>query len=482
MICIDFSGDYIDVVVTSGTKKRLNIESGVSLKAPPEILTASGDVDFLVLKNCLSPILEQFEEKKVVMTFSFLPTIYSVLRLHKERSRAQQRMAVESQVYANISPETYYVDYYVGKDREKDQEENDGKQTFVSYAMPKNIVTGCFELIKSLDKVPVALFPSQHVAQQFIESYFEDQTIALAKLASSSISLHLLNPPDNIITRDIVVDSSVDSLDIVASMNDTADPQNIFVQNIEKLNSYQNIKFPGKSIDKVIVHGQSADMQLLSFVKGAVSLPCELLSNVDDIFEKYSTVYTIGAMLCSAQQELNFFERITSAKVAAKTSTKKTSKALVAACVLVILNVIVAGVLVGFEFQSQNLIEQREEELNSPETLALIEEYGTLRADYVSKFKSYHSISSLETDIANVGEFNRDTLNEIVDEAPSDVTITSVSFSNRTYNLVCTGQTEQQAADYVEILTNMDIFSEVGYFGFSESGDEVSFTVVCEIN
>ncbi len=479
MICIDFSGDYIDVVVTSGTKKRLNIEGGVTLKAPSEILTAAGDVDFSVLKNCISSTIEQFDEKKVVMTFSFLPTIYSVLRLHKERNRQQQRMAVESQVYANISPDTYYVDYYLGK--EKDEQENDGKQTYVSYAMPKNIVDGCHEMIKSLDKVPVALFPSQYVAQQFIESYFEDQTIALAKLASKSISLHLLNPPDNIITRDIVVDSSVDSLDILASMNETADPQNVFVQNIEKLNSYQNIKFPGKSIDNVIVHGQSADMQLLSFVKSAISLPCELLSNVNSVFEKYSTVYTIGSMLCSSQQELNFFERITSAKAAAKTSTKKTSKALIAACILVILNVIVAGVLVGFDIHSQNLIEQREAELNSPETLALIEEYGTLRADYVSKYKSLHNIQSLETEIANVGEFNRDMLDEIVDEAPRDVTITSVSFSNRTYNLVCTGQTEQQAADYVEILTNIDLFSYVGYFGFSESGDEVSFTVVCEI-
>ncbi len=131
--------------------------------------------------------------------------------------------------------------------------------------------------------------------------------------------------------------------------------------------------------------------------------------------------------------------------------------------------------------QSQALIDEREAYLNSPETLALIEEYGGLRRDFVSKYKSEREIVYLEDTIASIGEFNRATLNQIVAKAPEGVVVQSVSFSSNRYNLVCTGQTEQQASDYVAILTNDEMFEYVGYFGYNEANDEVSFTVVCDM-
>ncbi len=477
MICINFSGDYIDVVVTTGSKKNLSVESGGSLKTPSNVISANGEVNFAVLEDCLRPKLEQIGERKVVISFSFLPTIYSVLNLHKERNKHQQRMAVESQVYANISPQDYYVDYFTADSKVNEE----GKHTFISYAMPKKVVDGTFKMLQNLGKVPTALVPSQYAAECFIDNYFKDETVALARLGEKSVTLHLLNPPDNMITRDTVIDSASGSLDVLANISTSVNPKDVFVQNIEKLNSYQNIKFPGQPIDKVLVHGHYASQDLVTLVNTSLGLPSELLSNINEDFAQCPPVYTLGANLSLGNKEINFFNRITTEKTVKKTSSTKINIPLIVACVIVIINVAFLGVLISLNIQSENLIKERQDMLQSPETQQLIEEYGNLRNDFVSKLKSEEFVSSLAGQLEAEGEFEREILNQITSLSPSGVTVQSVSYSSRTYNLVCNGQTEQQASDYVQILTNQGLFSYVGYFGYSESGEMVTFTITCRM-
>ncbi len=477
MICIDFSGDYIDIVVSGGTKTKLAVETGLTLKAPHDVFTASGDVNFAVLENCLRPTLEKISEKKVVMTFSFLPTIYSVLNLHKERNRQQQRIAVESQVFANISPDEYYVDYFVSQNKEIEAD----KQTFVTYAMPKNVVNGCYEMLIKLNKTPLALVPSQYAAENFIKTFYANKTVALAKLGSKNITLHLMNPPDNMLTRDTVIESSAASLDVLANINASSNPQTVFVQNIEKLNSYQNIKFPGQSIEKILICGHTASDELVNFVNTSLGLTSELLPKMDGKLSNAASIYTMGAALSLGGQQINFFNKNKQDKAEQKTATKKANVPLVVACAIVLVNIAVSVLLAIFNMQAQGLVNARQEELNSPETLALIEEYGSLRKDFVALYKSEQELMSLETEIENIGEFNRNTLNQLVLASPDGVIVESASFSSNTYNLVCKGSTEQQASDYVAVLTNMGMFDDVGYFGYSGAGDEVSFTVVCKM-
>ncbi len=476
MICIDFSGDYIDVVVFQGTKKKLTVEMGVTLKAPSDVFTSNGNVNFAALENCLRPTLDKIAEKRVVMTFSFLPTICSVLELHKERNKQQQRIAVESQVFANISHDEYYVDYFVSENKAEDP----NKQTYISYAMLKSVANESYEMIARLNKIPLALVPSQFASQCFIESFYEDKTVALARMGSKNITLHLLNPPGNIITRDIVINSASSSLDVLASINADSEPKTVFVQNIEKLNSYQNIKFPGKPIDKTLIFGHTANDELISFVNSSLGINCEQLPKLDDEVSNSASVYTLGAVLSLGRQEINFFNKNKPTKTPEKTYTKKANVPLIVACTIVVLNIAVAIAMLTIQMQSEQLIEDRNAELNSPQTVALMEEFGNLRLDFVAKLKSEQAFLGLENSIASIGEFSRATLNEIVAAAPTGVSVSSVSFSGNTYNLVCNGLNEQQASDYVAILTDMEIFGYVGYFGYSGTDNEVSFTVVCE--
>ncbi len=475
MICIDFSGDYIDIIVATGTRDKVAVKSELSLKAPTGALNATGDVDFAVLEEFLQPVLAQISEKRVVMSFSFLPTIYSVLNLHKERNQAQQRMAVESQVYANISPNDYYVDYFATSNKGT----NDGKLTYATYAMPKAVVDGCLAMVKNMGKTPVALVPSQFAAECFIGHYFANETVALAKLGSTNITLHLLNPPDNMITRDVLIDSAAGgaSLDVLANIGSANTPETVFVQNIEKLNSYQNIKFPGQPIEKVLVYGNSAREELVSLVNNSVGLPSSLLSYSSDGLSISSPVYTLGGYLSTGRQSVNFFNAINNKKLTEKSVSKKVNVPLLVSSIVLVLNIAVASGLIFINMQAAGDVSGLEDELNSPETIELIEQYGTLRVDYVSRLKGEAVLTELEADIESMGEFSRDVLNRSVAVSPDSVTVVSVAYSNNTYNLVCTGQTEQQASDYVKLLTDMDLFSSVSYFGYSESEQAVTFTV-----
>ncbi len=474
MICIDFSGEYIDIVVAQGTKKKVVVERNTTIKAPVDVFSANGDINFSVLEECLRPVLARIPDKRVVMSFSNLPTVYSVLNLHKEKNRQQQKVAVESQVFANISPNEYYVDFFMATDKASE----DNKQTFVSYAMPKHVADGSYEMVKNLDKTPVALVPSQYAAENFISNYFDSETVALAKLGDSSIALHLLNPPDNMITRDVVVDSASSSLDVVASLGGSSSAQTVFIQNIEKLNSYQNIKFPGKPIDKILVFGPQADTNLSSLIESTVGIKSALLADVAEEFSKSTAVYTIGAMLSLGANEINFFNRAKIEKTPEKKTKTKANKFIWVASVLILLNVLATVGIVTLEMRSDNAVEDREAQLNSPETLALIEEYGSLREDLVSRLKSTIALQSLEAELSATGEFNRELLFDSVDASPEGVEVTSASYSDSTYSFVCNGQNEQQAADYVEALIDTGLFNHVEYYGYSETGNEVSFTVV----
>ncbi len=474
MICIDFSGEYIDIVVAQGTKKRVTVEKNVTLKAPADIYLPNGDINFAVYEECLRPVLARISDKRVVMSFSFLPTVYSVLNLHKEKNRQQQRMAVESQVYANISPDEYYVDYFLSNDKIA----GDDKQTYVSYAMQKSVSDESYEMVRRLDKTPVALVPSQYAAESFISNYFEKETVALAKLGDKSIALHLLNPPDNMITRDVVVDSQSDSLDVVAGLSAAPSAQTIFIQNIEKLNSYQNIKFPGKPIDRICIFGPQADPSVASLVESSVGIKSGMLSDIDPEVAKCAAVYTIGAMLSLGADEINFFNRNKIAKSVQKKTKTRVNKFIWVASVLIILNVIATAGIVVTNMRAQDAVREREAELNSPETMALIEEYGSMREELVSILKSNIALDALAAELEANGEFNREILFDSVDESPDGVEITSAAYADKTYSFICNGQNEQQAADYVEALTKTGLFSFVEYYGYSESGDEVTFTVV----
>ncbi len=475
MICIDISGEHIDIVVTKGSKNNLSIDSGKTLNLPSNVFFANGDINFSVLEEALSETLASLSEKKVVMSFSFLPTVYSVLNLHVERSRKEQRMAVESQVYANISPDSYYVDYFEAENSQT----VDNKQDYVSYALPKNVVDGSFEMLKKLGKIPVALVPAQHAAESFIDTFFPQRVVSLAKLGEKNITLHLLNPPNNMITRNAVLDTSNNSLDILASMGSSVNPETVFVQNVEKLNSYQSIKFSGKPIEQILIFGHNINDELVTLVNSTVGVPCALLSNLHENFNICPAVYTLGAALSLGQNEINFYRIDRTEK--SKKVKKPLNIPLLVALLIIIANIGVILVLSSTELQINNLISQKEAELSSPETVALLEKYGGLREDYVARLKSDSALSSLAAEIEKLGEFDRAILNSTVAAAPEGITVSSFSYSGHTYNISCSGQTEQQAADYVEALTGLNIYSFVGYYGFTDSGEQVTFTVTGEL-
>ncbi len=476
MICIDVSGEHIEVVFAKGSQKSLLVENSMTLKVPPELFSGSGNINMSVLADSLRETLERSSDKKVIISFSFLPTVYSLLTLHRERNRNQQRMAVESQVFANISPDSYYVDYFAVPNSTT----KDNKQDFVSYAMPKKVVDGAFEMLKKMGKNPVAFVPSQHAAQCFITGYFPNKTISLAKMSEKSVTLHLFNPPDNMITRSITVEEGEsNALDILSGIGGGVSPEQIFVQNVEKLNSYQSIKFPGSPIEQVLVFGQNATDELVSLVSNNVGLPCSLLASRHKIFASCAPVYTLGAMMSLGSTEINFFTARGNEKVA-KNSKQLNVPLLVALIVLLVNIVIVFGVM-SIEMQMASSVEQKEAELNSGETLALLEQYGTLREDFVGLVKSNSAFDALSKELTNQGEFDRDILDRTVSSAPDEVDVISFSYGDNSYNFICTGTTEQQAADYVEILTETGVFDVVGYFGFSEGVEGVSFTVTGSI-
>ncbi len=348
----------------------------------------------------------------------------------------------------------------------------------MSYAIPKNIVQSSYKMLKRLGKTPIALIPAQHAAQQFIATYFPNRVISLAKLGSNGITLHLLNPPDNIITRNIAISTEkIASLDPFVAAQDDA-PQAKFLQNIEKLNSYQSIKFPGNPIEQLFVFGNKPDNTLCDVISETVGIDVNMLSDVRGEFDSGIVVYTLGSMLCAKKNDINLF------KVAKEQRSQKASRPinipLILCMVAVLLNLAVLAGLLYAKTYSAKLVEQKQTEVDSPQNQQLLDKYDLLRAEYVGMLKSEIDLKALPMQLAETGEFDRQIISSTVSVAPSGIAVVSFSYSGTTYNFSCVGQTEQQASDYVEALTMLNIFNQVRYYGFSQSGDTVNFTITGE--
>ncbi len=472
MIFIDISAEYIDIFQLKGSRQNPSVMSSTSLKVRPDLFLADTQLNFSVLEDSIRGVLAKLTDKKVVLSFSYLPNIYSVIYLHPERIQRQQRIAIESQVYANISPEDYYVDYV-----KADLPQREDKQAFITYAMPKKIVDDSILLLKKLNKTPVALVPSQHAVSCFADRYFNSRVVAFARPDEKSITLHLINPPDNLITRNIALNSTEE-----VSLNPVQDGNRVgtLIQNIEKLSSYQAIKFPGNPITEVLLFGHRAEPELLQSVNESIGLDCSLLADRDKNFESRVPIYTLGSFLSVGKNEINLFN------VAGNRGQLKPKKPanipLVVSVALLAINVAITATVVLQQRQTESLIEQLQQELTSPENTQQIEYYNGLREEYVGRIKGEFAHSTLMEEIKAQGEFDREKLNTIIATAPEGITVTAFSYADKSYNVSCVGTSEQQASNYVMMLIDLNIFKSVEYHGFSESGDGVTFTIGCMLS
>ncbi len=467
MICIDVSSDTIQIVVAKKTRRKVEILSCKKLMLPNSLFKGDGEINFNVLEECIADTLGSIADKKVVITFSFSTTVYSLLRMYKEKNNRQQRMAIESQVFANISADDYYVDYYL----QNATPDKDGLCDFVTYAAKKTLVDGSKELLRKLGKTPVAFLPSQYAAYLFIKHYFNEKTITLAKISQKDITLHLFNPPYNIITRSILLEQA--NTNTLSGVQD--DTRTILQQNLEKLNSYQSIKFPGKSMEGIVLFGDSNVESAVKFIQDTIDIPCEKLSDIVGDLSTCEAVYPIGSLLCESVGKINFFDADIYTRAIGRQRTINLPVA--AASLLVIANIALIIVTMIIESEINNDVEQKTQLLNEPEIIRQLNSYGVLREELVSKYKSESDFVAVEAELESMSDFNQDTYYTFINEAPDGVVVVNVSYTSGVYNISCVGQNEQQAADYVKAITELNLFKDVAYFGFSDNGTDVLFTM-----
>ncbi len=471
MICIDVSGEFIEVIVAKKSSKSINILSSRSLSIPEGFFRSDSEIDFNIFERCLSEMLVGISDRNVVLTFSFAPTIYSAVALYKEKNNRQQRTAVESQVFSNISAEEYYVDYYM----QTATTNSDGKNTFIAYAQKKSLVDNSKKMLSRLGKTAKALIPSQYAAHLFINRYFSNKTVAVVRLSQKDITLHLLNPPQNIITRNTRLMQG----DITSLSDALEGSRATLIQDLEKLNSYQSIKFPGRQIDDIVLFGNNKDPNTAKAVRESLGIPCHLLSDIIKSFSDSEAVYTVGALLAEATHNINFFE--VSDKTKNTKATKRFNVPLVVSSIVIAVNILIIGTAYAVDSNLNSMVEQRQGALNSPQVLQQIENFSVLRESLVSKLKSEGEFNSLNAKLKTLSEFNKETYYTLIDNSPEGVIVINVSYINGTYNINCIGQNEQQAADYVMAVTKLNIFKSVDYYGFSDNGAEVVFTITGEV-
>ncbi len=318
MISIDVGSSHIKAALITGKAKGIRLSDCVLKQIEDPVFDSDGLLKKDVLEQYIKPMLSYYRDRDVAITFSSLPTISNEYTLPFEPNPRKRLEMIKAKVFQTISPHDYLMDYYITSvfNEEKDQENvtetnnNDNKAAnkkdkrkksapkrmcnVITYIVPRAVVTESRSLLTKLGKKPVCFSVAQNGILNFAKTFLSGATMIIANVNATTVTAHLLNLPDSIITRSANVAQTGGGLDVLASIagpDPDAPPPEIteLADIMTKLVQYQSIKHPGKPVECVYLIGDTLTDDTKSTLLSYTDVP---VKNVDEIC--FRDVYSAG--------------------------------------------------------------------------------------------------------------------------------------------------------------------------------------------
>lgn len=310
MISIDISNERLFAVHLSGSGSKIRVKGSKTIEFQTLVLDEERVIDTVVFKDLLEEVMENFNSKEVVITFTSVPIVSDEVIVPFDKNQKNLNAMIKGKVFQSISEENYLMDY-----REVETfDRNDVKMLkVVTYVLPRQLVETTFDILNKLKKTPKLLYVAQESVLEVSNNFIKEDCHIIVNAQSSQIKIHLINQPHFIITRTATV-AQGGGMDILAQLagNQSGVIEREITNQVSKLTQYQQIKFPNEHIGAIYLTGPEADeiliqkmtdgRKFIQYYSGndAIVVPVKLLSELgDNLFNESeeSTIYSVGAAL-----------------------------------------------------------------------------------------------------------------------------------------------------------------------------------------
>lgn len=281
MISIDIGASKIYVAETKGKGKRVKIQNLRVIPITSNVLIFDGKIRKDILKEYLGQILQNTKEKEVAITFSTLPIVSNEFILPYLMNQSKMSTMIKAKVFQTLSEEEYLFDYKVISTF---TEEKNKQCNVVTYLTPRSIVSDTYDLILELGKKPAKFTNTQDSIFNFITNFLEDRVSIFVNITPMQMTFHLINRPDNIITRIALLGQPTELFGGEESDITQENHFSMLNDQIQKLIQYQTIKYIGENIEKIYLSGEGADEIMKNRLFSELNIPTMLLSELTQNF------------------------------------------------------------------------------------------------------------------------------------------------------------------------------------------------------
>lgn len=287
MISVDISDSYAYLLESNGKSNNIAVKHQKVIPLENKVILEN-KVDKEALRSVLAKLFEGVTTKKVAITYSAIPTISNGYRLPHVNDEKELKQIILSKAVQTLASEDFVLDYRISK---LVRVENETHCDVVTYLVPREVISDTIQVIKEFNRIPEKYYILQDSIFNFACKFVPEQTVIICNITKKIVTLHLINKPNNVITRTSNIEES-NSLDLLNVLQkEEGDVIDETKSQLSKLLQYQAIKSAERNIEAIYIMGELGNLESLNKIKEEFSENIKLLSEIKLPFAVNESIY-----------------------------------------------------------------------------------------------------------------------------------------------------------------------------------------------
>jgi type IV pilus assembly protein PilM len=489
MLSFDITDRNVHIIKGTESNGKIKIQSSATLDLEEDVIIRGIPKDPAMLATQLNQVLKanRMADKEAIVSVSSNHTIFKELSVPYTSKSGEFAKLVKDKMQESVSviDDTYSISYTIVKNeselKESKEGENANEVTVLATACPHDMIDAyrtVFTFLSiSLKSVVVA---SNCITKVLLadSKLIQKMPFLAVQIDKNFISMNLYQDKQLSFSRF----ASIDASDYTEGSDYILDA---IVENVSRMVQFQKNRST-EPINHIVFYGETSErfreladeMEQMGLTASVISVP-PLITGYENLeFSNYANA--IGAMFKRDKEteKINLLELGgTAGMITDKVSNDNSFKLIagISVCAVVAVFAVVGIALNIYNASIVSDIDDANEFINSPDTIAQLEEYDN-RTAMLENVRTYKDAAKLASDAYDSQPFFSSDLLSTLEETANSVD-SSISFGTFSYSggvitvpVTATGKNNEYAqaipSSLVQALLETDVFYNVDYTGY----------------
>jgi type IV pilus assembly protein PilM len=500
MLSFDITDRNVRIIKGTESNGKIRIQSAATLDLEEDVISRGIPKDPPMLATQLNRVLKdnKMADKDAIVSISSNHTIFKELSVPYTSKSGEFAQAVKDKMQeaVNVVDDTYSISYTIVKkdgaeikeDKSKDGE-NTSEVTVLATACPQEMIDAYKVVFRFLSINLKSIVVANNCITKVLLSdnkLKQKMPFLAVQIDKNFLSVNLYQDNQLSFSRFTTID-----------VNDYSEDADYIVEsiheNVFRMLQFQKNRSP-EPINHVVFYGETTeeryrtladDMDQMGLTASVVSVPAQITGYENIDFSSYANA--VGAMFKRDKdtEKINLLEiGGTSGMVADKVADDNSFKVIagVSVCAVIAVFAIVGIVLNITNASLVNQINEANDFINSPDTIAQLEEYDN-RTVMLENVRAYKDSAKLASDAYKSRPVIESEIFTLIDDTASSVdssiSIGTIDYSGGTISIpvTATGKSDEYAqslpSTLVQAFLDTDAFYNVDYTGYSVASNTI---------